>query len=490
MLRYDMGIHTDKLAKILFSLDAIKLRPNNPFKWASGYFMPIYNDNRLLLSRYENRQLVAEGLEALLKNRKVAFDVIVGTSTAGISPGTTLADRLKLPFMYARDKPKDHGMRNQIEGLKENETLNGKRVLIYEDLISTGGSSLKPVQAVRNIHGIVTDLVSIFNYGLPEAAKMFEDEGVRTHSLLDYDTMIEWAQRLDRIIPEDKVMLDEWRKDPFNWGDKHGFPKSSIVDFGRKWREAVLRKDSILCAGLDPAEYGQRPGMSLPQGENKLGWCFAFVSKVAPYCAAVKINRNYIKDLSRSDTQRLIQHCHNLDLLVIDDAKLVYIGDTNDSGFYNAQREGFDAITYAPFPGNVQEAVKQAHARDLGLITLVLMSNKEFEVIKNSTIRGLKGYEYFALQSAEHGSDAMVIGAPSPDNHITASEVKRVHKITGDKLVLMPGVGAQGGEAEYLIRVFGDNVIANVGRAIANSYDPAKKAEEYKMMLNRIRRNR
>lgn len=484
-----MTDYLEKLADILLSINAIKLRPKQPFKWASGYYMPIYNDNRLLLADPAHREFVARAIQQLMNVRDIKADVIIGTSTAGISPSTTLADLLKLPVMYARDKPKDHGMRNQLEGLAEGQTLKGKRAIIYEDLISTGGSSTVPVHAARGVHATVTDLLCIFNYGFPESAQLFEEAGVRIHSLLDYDTLLAIAVEKNYIDDAGRKMLQEWRLDPFNWGAEHGFPRGDPLGlFARKWRAAVEKKDSILCAGLDPAEFGQRGGASVPHGSDKLEWCLDFIEKVAPFAAAIKPNRNYIQDLSRAQTRALTDRIHELGMVAILDNKFADIGDTNDSGFYHAQQEGFDAVTYCPFPGNAGEAAKQAHARESGLITLVLMSNKGFEVIKNSTIRGFKGYEYFALQAAEHDSDAIVVGAPSPDNHITDYEVRRVREIVGPKsLVLMPGVGAQGGEAKYIIEVFGDNVIANVGRGILAAHDPAKAAKRYRDMLNGLR---
>ncbi|MBI2146115.1 orotidine 5'-phosphate decarboxylase [Candidatus Woesearchaeota archaeon] len=477
-----------ELAKIALEIKAIKLSPQHPFRWASGFYMPIYNDNRMLLGNPAHRQLVARGFQHLIQESKIPYTLIAGTSTAGISPGTTLADLLQVPFLYIRDKPKDHGLHNQIEGIDSESSLGEQTVIVVEDLISTGGSSLKAVQAVRNARGIVDNLLSIFHYGLPDAEQMFTDAHCAVHSLLTYDVLLNVAKDQGYITGDQIQMLEEWRGDPFVWGEKRGFPRGETMSFRKKWHETVATKDSILCAGLDPAEYGQRPDTSLPLGASKLEWCLDFVQKVAPYAAAVKPNRNYIKDLSRKETKELVSCIHELGMLAIDDSKLADIGETNESGFYHASQEGFDAVTYAPFPGNTREAVVQAHGKGLGLIALVLMSNPEFEVIKNSTIRGMKGYEYFALQVAEYGADAIVIGAPSEKNHLKDEEVRRVKEIVGERLVLMPGVGAQGGEAQYILNVFGDNVIANVGRAILYAHDPATEAAKYQSMLNDLRK--
>ena len=480
----DYGV---ELAKIALQIKAIKLNPKQPFQWASGYWMPIYNDNRLLLSNAAYRNLVAEGFEKIIQEHNIVCDSIAGTSTAGISPGTTLADRLHVPFLYIRDKPKDHGLRNQIEGIDGNSTLENKQVLIVEDLISTGGSSLKAVHAVRNALGIVDHLLCIFDYGLEDAKQLFAEENCQVHSILMYDVLLDIAKAQEYITGEELQVLNEWRANPFQWGEKKGFPKGGTMSFAQQWKEIVDKKNSILCVGLDPAEYGQRSDQSLPQGASKLEWCLSFIEKIAPFAAAVKPNRNYVKDLSRAELKTIVDCIHAKGMLAIDDSKLADIGETNDAGFYHARQEGYDAVTYAPFPGNTKEATAQAHAKGLGLIALVLMSNPEFEVIKNSTMRGLKGFEYFAVQAAEYGCDGIVVGAPSQSNHVKDEEVRRVHEIVGERLVLMPGVGAQGGEAKYILSVFGDNVIANVGRAILYASDPAKQAEKYRDMLNTLR---
>lgn len=478
-----------KLAMTALDINAIQLSPEKPFQWASGYFMPVYNDNRLFLRRAGPRRLVADTFEQLVRSRKLAYDLIAGVPTAGIAHAVMLAERLGTDFCYIREKRKDHGMRNRIEGIGVNETLEGKVVLPVEDLVSTGGSSLKAAMAARNAGARVDDMLAIFSYQLPEAVQQFEDAEIRLHAGFTYATLLEVAKRRGRFGKAELAMLEEWSKDQFGWGAKHGFPRGETKTFAQKWREAVARKDSVLCAGLDPAENGQRDDNVLPYGTDKFKWCMDFVDEVAPFAAAVKPNRNYIKDFSREQTEALVKRIHDRGMVAIDDSKLVDIGDTNESGIYHAAEEGFDAVTFAPFPGNTAEAVAQSKARGLGLIPLVLMSNAQFEPIKNSTIRGFRGFEYFAFQVAEYGADAVVIGAPSPTNHIKDEEVRRARAIIGDKLVLMPGVGAQGGDAKYIIEVFGaDNVIGNVSRELDYARRPAKKAKQYRDMLNRLRK--
>ena len=243
-----------------------------------------------------------------------------------------------------------------------------------------------------------------------------------------------------------------------------------------RWLETVRRKNSQLCVGIDPAEKGQRPGAVLANAEEKLAFCLDLVAKVAPFASAIKPNRNYFKDFSRAQMVALNQKIHECDMLSIDDSKLADIGETNDAGLFHAASEGFDLVTYAPFAGNIKDASRKAVSRGLGLITLVLMSNPEFQVIKEATIGGMKGFEYFASEAARWDSPGIVIGAPSPDNHITVGEIERVREIVGERLVLVPGIGAQGGACDVILACFGEMAMINVGRAIMHAPDPAGEA--------------
>ncbi len=226
-----------EIAKAGLEIKAIKLRPGDPFTWASGFRMPIYNDNRMFLFHPQYRAQLAEGFGNLLQSEGILYDVIAGTSTAGISPATTLADYLRKPIIYVRGKPKDHGLKNQIEGIDAESDLQRRKVVLVEDLISTGGSSTRAVQAIRDANGECNYCVSIFNYGLDKAERIFrgeedyDKEGHRlefpceVRSLLTYDTLLEVAKETGYINEQQAAMLAEWRVDPFGWGEKHGFPK-------------------------------------------------------------------------------------------------------------------------------------------------------------------------------------------------------------------------------------------------------------------------
>jgi orotidine-5'-phosphate decarboxylase len=252
------------------------------------------------------------------------------------------------------------------------------------------------------------------------------------------------------------------------------------MTFKEKWLHSIQLKKTQLCVGLDPAEHGQKAKNTLPQGADKLKWCLQFIDAVEPYASAVKINRNFIKDLSRKETQKLCRHIHDYDMVIIDDAKLCDVGSSNDAGFYHAAEEGFDAITYSPFPGNIEEATTQAHAHDLGIIVLVLMSNPQFRLTKQNLVNGIPFYEHYCHQIVEAGADGVVIGAISPDNHLSENDVVTAGKKLKDQIVLVPGLGEQGGNISVHLHLFKERTIINVGRSILFAQESGAAAKAFR----------
>lgn len=200
-------------ASKLLRIKAIKLQPNEPFTWASGWKSPFYCDNRKTLSYPDIRTFVKVGMvHAILKHFPEA-DVIAGVATAGIPQAALIADVLNMPLIYVRSKPKDHGLENLIEG----EMKEGAKVVVIEDLISTGGSSLKAVEAIRKAGGDVVGMVASYTYGFPIAAQAFKDANVKLVTLTDYDHVVAEALATGYIQERDTELLNEWRKDPSNW---------------------------------------------------------------------------------------------------------------------------------------------------------------------------------------------------------------------------------------------------------------------------------
>ena len=218
-----MSKTAEALVKAALEIGAIKLKPKDPFTWASGYRMPIYNDNRLLLSNAESRLLVAQGFSEQIAAHNLSPDVIAGTATAGIPHATTLADYLKLPLSYVRSKAKEHGLQNRLEGAP----ISGKKVVLVEDLVSTGGSSLSALKAIREEGGEITHCLSIFSYGFPKAADLFSEAAAQYLSLLDFSLLLKIAQEVNYLDSSEAELLSAWQVDPFAWGEQNGFPKVS-----------------------------------------------------------------------------------------------------------------------------------------------------------------------------------------------------------------------------------------------------------------------
>jgi len=216
-----------EIAKAGLSIGAIKLRPEQPFQWASGYMMPIYNDNRMFLKEPEHRELVVNGFLEKVTELDLPFQFVAGVATAGIPWATLIADRVGCQLAYARDKPKGHGLRNQIEGIDAEKDLEGRTGIVIEDLVSTGGSSARAVEAVRRANGVADYLFSVFNYGLDKAVEAFAtlEPPCNVDSLLTYDVLMEVAEEMKCLTQEQVEVLKEWRKDPFGWGAKRGFPR-------------------------------------------------------------------------------------------------------------------------------------------------------------------------------------------------------------------------------------------------------------------------
>lgn len=202
-------------ASRLLEINAIKLQPNNPFTWASGWKSPFYCDNRKTLSYPELRNYVKIELVHTILDHFPEVEAIAGVATGAIPQGALVADALNLPFVYVRNKPKDHGLENLIEG----ELKAGMKVVVVEDLISTGGSSLKAVEAIRNNACEVIGMVASYTYGFPVAKKAFKDAQIKLVTLTDYEHVVDEALKTGYIDDNDVEVLHEWRKDPAHWDE-------------------------------------------------------------------------------------------------------------------------------------------------------------------------------------------------------------------------------------------------------------------------------
>jgi orotate phosphoribosyltransferase len=181
--------------------------------------MPVYNDNRLLLSSAKYRQIINDGFQEIITRKKISIDVVAGTATAGIPAATSLSNTLETPLIYVRPSSKTHGMQNKIEGL----LYPNQKVVVIEDLISTGGSAIKAVTAVREAGGQVENCLSIFSYGFLKATKQFKNIQCQLHHLLNFEELLTIARENNKLSDSQFSMLKSWHGDPFNWGRKNGF---------------------------------------------------------------------------------------------------------------------------------------------------------------------------------------------------------------------------------------------------------------------------
>ena len=202
------------VARYLLEIEAVKLSPENPFTWASGWKSPIYCDNRRILSYPELRTKIAEFLTQSVQENFGSAETVAGVATGAIALGTMVADKMQKPFVYVRPKPKDHGMGAQVEGVVK----EGSRVVVVEDLISTGKSSLSAVDALNKQGVQVAGMVAIFSYNFDHARKSFEDANVELHTLTNYDTLIEEAVACNYIKESELELLRQWRYAPDQWG--------------------------------------------------------------------------------------------------------------------------------------------------------------------------------------------------------------------------------------------------------------------------------
>ncbi|MDP2632267.1 MAG: orotate phosphoribosyltransferase [Candidatus Curtissbacteria bacterium] len=207
-----------EVATILYEIGAVIFRPKQPFKFTSGILSPVYSDNRLIISYPKQREKIVDLLIQKLKIVGIP-DVIAGTSTAGIPHAAFIAQKLKIPMVYVRSEPKEHGKGNQVEGLIK----RGQKVVVVEDLISTAGSSTKVVEALRKMGAKVEDIICIFTYGLKESEENLKKSKVKLHPLTNLETSAKVAVSKKFLKPDQVNVVLDWARDPKNWGHKMGF---------------------------------------------------------------------------------------------------------------------------------------------------------------------------------------------------------------------------------------------------------------------------
>ena len=214
MDKLDQNNFREQTAEILLKLEAIKLSPNNPFTWASGWKSPVYCDNRIILSDSKSRNLIADNFVKIIKDKYKDTQLIAGVATGAIGIGILVAQKLDLPFIYVRPEAKKHGRKNQIEG----KVLQNQKVIVIEDLVSTGMSSLNAVKALKDSKLKVLGMIAIFTYGFEISKINFANEKIDLDTLCDYSILLKKAVETEYISNDNLKTLSAWNRDPENWG--------------------------------------------------------------------------------------------------------------------------------------------------------------------------------------------------------------------------------------------------------------------------------
>jgi orotate phosphoribosyltransferase len=203
----------DQIARALLEIGAVGFTPSKPITFKSGILSPVYVDNRTLPYHPEQWSLIIQGFQALIQQGNLAFDVIAGVAVGGVPHSAALAYSIRRPSVFIRKEAKEHGKARRIEGGE----VSGKRVLLIEDLVTTGGSSLSGVHALREEGAIVTDMLAIVSYGFQEAQHSFATDAVTLHTLTDFDTILQQARTLERFSAQEESVIRNWFSDPYNW---------------------------------------------------------------------------------------------------------------------------------------------------------------------------------------------------------------------------------------------------------------------------------
>jgi orotidine-5'-phosphate decarboxylase len=254
-----------------------------------------------------------------------------------------------------------------------------------------------------------------------------------------------------------------------------------IMRFFDLLQKSKEESDSFVCVGLDLAAFGTREHYTISKEQEKVPLALDLIENLHSHCCAFKINRQYILDLSFSEIEQITRSSHHHGRPIIIDHKLSDIGSTNQQAVQHIAKEGFDAFTGSPFPGNVQELCKTAHDYNLAVIVLVLMSNPEAIWMKEAVIRRIPTFQFNA-RLANNFADGIVIGTTG---HVTKKDLEIISSEIIGKVVLAPGIGAQGGNLEELLDIFRNDVVFNIGRGIIYQREPVKSLQRYNEIIKK-----
>lgn len=269
------------------------------------------------------------------------------------------------------------------------------------------------------------------------------------------------------------------------------------TEFIKKFEQCLIEKDSILCVGLDPALPAQREKNTIPlkylekteESQARLDFCLDIIDKTSDFCIAAKPNEQYVRGFNSQQHKKLTNALHKRGLLSIYDCKLGDIRSTAESAIYHFRKWGYDAITFNPFPGNMEEVVRISHKSEhnIGIIVLTLMSNPEAEkLMRYASVKSKPVYLALSEDVKKYNADGCVVGATG---HVTQNDIRLIRNTIGnEKVILIPGIGTQKGDPKKVIQAGGRNIMINVGRDIIFSNDVKTKAQEYSKIFNKLRK--
>jgi len=477
------------IAQTLLKIKAVGFSVDKPITFTAGYKSPIYVDNRKFPFFPEEWQKVIEGFVKIIKEKNIQFDVIAGIEAGGIPHSASLGYLMRKPSVFVRKKAKEHGIGKRVAG----GDVKGKKVLLIEDLVTTGGSAIRGIEALREEGAEVTDCLIIFDYGFKEGQKAFSDIRVWLHSLVSASDALNEAVAQGIVGESEEKAVNNFLNDPHSWMDMGPYtqiPKPSIID---KYNQRVDKVNSLVCVGLD-SDFEKLPerfkNMKYPQFEfNK-----AIIEETHEYAAAYKLNMSMyedrgVKGLSELDmTMKFIRDNHP-NIFTIGDAKRGDIGPYNKGYVSNILGSlNFDAMTLHPYLGreSLEPFLKR---RDKGCIIICRTSNPGAGEIQDLESNGKPIWQIVAEKVKnewnKNNNCLLVVAATYPE------EAAAIRGVVGDMTFLMPGIGAQSGDVEAAVKAGinsqGKGLIINSSRGIIFSENPREETIKLRDEINKYR---
>jgi len=478
-----------EISQTLLKIKAVGFNLEKLITFKAGFISPVYVDNRRFPFYPDEWQKVIKGFAQIIKQKNIPFDVIAGIESGGIPHSASLGYLMKKPSVFVRKETKDHGLSKRVAG----GDVRGKRVLLVEDLVTTGSSSLSGVEALRKEGAEVTDCLVIVDYGFKRAQEAFSNDRVWLHSLVSFQDILKEAKEMEVIGESEEKAATNFLKDPDNWQSMGPYiqtSKPSVID---KYNQRADKINSLVCVGLD-SDFEKIPehfkNMEYPQFEfNK-----EIIEQTNQYAAAYKANIAFYEgqgDKGISELKMTVDYLKEnySDIFRICDSKRGDIDNTN-KGYVSFIMDwlDFDAMTLHPYLGG-ESLEPFLQRRDKGCIILCRTSNPGADEIQDLVDNGKPFWQIVAEKVKDewdkNNNCLLVVGATYPE------ETAKIRQIVGDMTFLMPGIGAQGGDVESAVRAGlnsqGKGLIINSSRGIIFADNPQEQAMRLRDEINKYR---